>query len=122
MKAGIGTSSPSTQFQPSIHVYNPDSTYNFGAAGGANSYGVLDGSAALTQSGTYTIKGFNNIGSCYPSYHATFQMNIAVPGQSDYSTHGSGGLLYPSVSNSGSLAYANTDIWTFAANSGDTVT
>ena len=122
IKAGVSAPSPNVKFAPSFHVYNPDSSYNFGAAGGYDSYGALAGSVALTQTGTYTITGYNNLGSSYPTFHATFNVNIAVSGQTYYQTHGSGGLLNTTEIKSGSLAYANTDIYTFAANSGDAVT
>lgn len=116
----ISVAGPSTKFEPGLKLYNPDSTLLLSTFNSANTYGQWGDATPLTQTGSYSIMGWNLLGSTYPTYNAVFTMNINVSNLPFWQSPVSGGgVMYPGVTYNGTQTNANVNIFSFAATAGD---
>jgi len=119
----ISTASPNADFSPRLDVYQPNGTLYFSATSTANGYGGKNSLAPDPQTGTYTAKAYNAIGAAHLMYNASFNVSVTVTNLDSWLAHYTGGgTMYPGNTYNATQEIANPDLWTFAGNSGDSVT
>ncbi len=103
-------------FSPRIRLQNP-SAVQIGAASGAVAAEI---SVAATNTGTFTVIVDDNIGT---TGSGTYRLTLAKsPGSVFVAPGDEGGPLTNGVMHLGTIDVGDLDVWTFSANSGDSIT
>jgi RHS repeat-associated protein len=121
---GMGVPTTDAKFNPIYTLKTGGGTTVTACVGGAGSYGCyLQGvDYTLYGTGTYSDIAKNGSGSTYTTFVANFTMNLAEAGFPFGTQASGGGTMSTGQTYDGQLQNANYDMWTFAANSGDTPT